>query len=163
MSRSVHPRVAVLGLGNVLRSDDGVGVHAIRKLIENRSVPLGVEVIEGGTLGLDLLPRLEKFTHLLVIDALDFGARPGVLSRLANQDLLTLPVGKSAHLLGFSDLLAALRLLGRVPREVVLLGVQPESTDWGIMLSASVAAAIDYLLDAALSEITLWLDADRRG
>lgn len=160
MSRSAPPRIAVLGLGNLMRTDDGVGVHAIRKLIDNRSMPPGVEVIEGGTLGLDLLPRVEELTHLLAIDAVDFGAPPGALSLFANQGLLTLPVGKSAHLLGFSDLLGALRLLGREPREVVLLGVQPQSTEWGVTLTPMVAAAFDDLLEAALSKLTGWLQPE---
>ncbi|MGA7316038.1 MAG: hypothetical protein WBX22_18935 [Silvibacterium sp.] len=67
------------------------------------------------------------------------------------------PAGKSVHLLGFSDLLNALRLLGQAPCEVVLLGVQPESTNWGVSLSPSVAAALDDLLAAALAEIHGWL------
>ena len=157
MSQSSHARIALLGLGNLLRTDDGVGVHAIRKLIDDRSVPPGVEVIEGGTLGLDLLPRVEELTHLLVIDAVDVGARPGALTRFANHDILALPVGKSSHLLGFSDLLAALRLLGREPHEVVLLGVQPQSTEWGVTLTPTVAAAFDDLLEAALSSLNGWL------
>ena len=161
MRGSAPPRIAVLGLGNLMRADDGVGIHAIRKLIDNRLVPPGVEVIDGGTLGLDLLPRVEEFTHLLAIDAIDFGAPPGALSRLANLDLLTLPVGKSAHLLGFSDLLCALRLLGRKPCEVVLLGVQPQSIDWGVTLTPIVAAALDDLLEAALSLLAGWTQSEQ--
>jgi hydrogenase maturation protease len=152
------PEIAVLGLGNLMRSDDGVGVHAIRKLLGCDRLSPRVEVIEGGTLGLDLLPRIEGHTHLLTIDAVDFGGPPGTLSRFANHELLTLPAGKSVHLLGLSDLLSALRLIGRAPREVVLIGVQPESTDWGVSLSRRVAAALDDLLEAALSEIAEWLE-----
>lgn len=136
-----------------MRTDDGVGVHAIRRSLDSGQLPHGVQAIEGGTLGLDLLPRIERLKHLLVIDAVDFGASPGALSRFANQGLLALPTGKSVHLLGFSDLLSALRLLGQAPSEVVLLGVQPESTDWGVTLSHHVAAVLDDLLAAALAEI----------
>jgi hydrogenase maturation protease len=163
MSPEAAPQIAVLGLGNLMRTDDGVGVHAIGKLLASNLLPPGVEVIEGGTLGLDLLPRIEGVSHLLAIDAVDFGAPPGALSRFAGAELATLPAGKSIHLLGFSDLVAALRLLGRAPREVVLLGVQPESTDWGVTLSHRVAAVLDDLLAAALAEIHGWLQGAPAG
>lgn len=159
MNLEAGPEIAILGLGNLLRTDDGLGVHAIRRLAESGRVPPGIQVIEGGTMGLDLLPRMEGLSHLLAIDAVEFGAPPGTLFRFANGDLGTIPTGKSVHLLGFSDLLGALRLLGRGPREVVLLGLQPESTVWGVTLSPKVAAALDDLLEVALAEVALWPDA----
>lgn len=158
MNLEASPKIAILGLGNLLLTDDGVGVHAVRRLADSGRVPHGIEVIEGGTMGLDLLPRIEGLSHLLAIDAVEFGAPPGTLFRFANEDLATVPTGKSVHLLGFSDLLGALRLLGCGPREVVLLGLQPESTVWGVTLSPKVAAALDDLLEAALSEVARWLD-----
>ncbi|HTY82834.1 MAG TPA: HyaD/HybD family hydrogenase maturation endopeptidase [Silvibacterium sp.] len=163
MSMDASPNIAALGLGNLMRTDDGVGIHAIRRLLESDRLPRGVEVIEGGTLGLDLLPRLEGMTHVLAVDAVEFGGPPGTLYRFANRDLNSLPAGKSVHLLGFSDLVNALRLLGEAPSEVVLLGVQPESTDWGVALSPSVAAALNELLEAALSEIAEWLEPETAG
>jgi len=149
--------IAVLGLGNLLRSDDGVGIHAIRRLEEDGRVPPGIEVIEGGTLGLDLLPRLQGITHLLVLDAVDTRSNAGTRSRFADAELDHLPVGKSVHLLGFADLLGSLRLLEQAPAKVVLLGVQPESTEWGVALSPAVNASLDPLLDAALAQISDWV------
>ena len=160
MSLEAGPEIAVLGLGNLMRTDDGLGIHAIRRWLESGLLLPGVQVIEGGTLGLDLLPRLEGMNYILAIDAVDFGAPPGTVCRFANNELLTLPICKSVHLLGFSDLLGALRLLGHAPAEVVLLGVQPESTEWGVGLSPSVARVVDPLIDTALSEITAWLQPD---
>ena len=160
MSQENRAGIAILALGNFMRTDDGVGIHAVRRLAESGRIPPGVEVIEGGTLGLDLLPRIEGLSHLLAIDAVDFGAQPGKLCRFAGQELLTLPAGKSVHLLGFSDLLGALQLLGRAPHEVVLLGVQPQSTGWGVTLSPSVAAVLDDLLETALSEIAGWAQSE---
>ena len=157
MNLEVSSTIGVLGLGNLMHTDDGVGVHAIRRLAESGRIPSGIEAIEGGTLGLHLLPRIETLTHLLAIDAVDCGAPPGTLSRYTSEELLTLPAAKSVHLLGFTDLLSALRLLGRAPSEVVLLGVQPESTEWGVALSPAVAAVLDNLLEAVLSEIAGWL------
>ena len=113
-------------------------------------------------MGLDLLPRIEGLSHLLTIDAVEFGALPGSLCRFANEEVAALPTAKSVHLMGFSDVLGALRLLGRGPREVVLLGLQPESTFWGVTLSPKVAAALDDLLEVALAEIAGWLQTGIR-
>lgn len=159
-SRTNDPQanIAVLGLGNLMHADDGVGIHAMRRLLESGRLPPKIQAIEGGTLGLDLLPRLEGMTHLLALDAVDIGAAPGTLSRFTNQDLSTLRTAKSVHLLGFSDVLNALRLLGQAPDEVVLLGIQPESTDWAVELSPSVFAAVDSLLEATFSQIACWTE-----
>lgn len=160
MTEEASSGIAVLGLGNLMRSDDGVGVHAIRRLLESGRLSSGVEVIDGGTLGLDLLPRIEGVSRLLTIDAVEFKAPPGTVRRFLAGDLARLPIGKSVHLLGLTDLLSALRLLGHAPSEVVLLGIQPESTEWGIGLSPSVAGAFDDLIGAALAEIAGWLQPE---
>lgn len=101
-------RVAVLGLGNPIR-----------------------RVIDGGTLGLDLLSSLSGVSHLLALDAVETATSPGTLARFADAELSSLSISKSVHLLGFVDLLDALSLLDDAPDRVVLLGIQPESTDWG--------------------------------
>jgi hydrogenase maturation protease len=150
----------VLGLGNPIRTDDGVGVHAIRKLAAEDSLPPGVRIIEGGTLGLDLLPSLRGVKHLLALDAVDTGAAPGTLSRFADKELANLPISKSVHLLGFADLLGTLNLLGDFPAEVALLGIQPESTDWGIKLTPAVDAAVNDLVEAALAQVSYWLKSN---
>jgi hydrogenase maturation protease len=163
MSVEARPEIVVLGLGNLMRTDDGVGIHAVRRLAESGRLPSGVRVIEGGTLGLDLLPHIEGTTNLLAIDAVEHGMPPGSLSRFANKELSTLPTGSSAHLLGFSDLISALRLLGAAPRDVVLLGVQPQSTDWGIKLSPCVSAGLVDLLEVSLSVVAGWSSGKRPG
>jgi hydrogenase maturation protease len=146
----------VLGLGNPIRTDDGVGVHAIRELAAERSLPPDIRTIEGGTMGLDLLPSLRGVTHLLALDAVDTGAAPGALSRFADEELANLPINKSVHLLGFADLLGIINLLDGPPQQVILLGLQPKSTDWGTALSAEVEARLRDLVDAACCEISRW-------
>jgi hydrogenase maturation protease len=153
----------VLGLGNAIRTDDGVGIHAIRKLIGDHPLPPDVHTIEGGTLGLELLPRIKGVSHLLALDAVDAGAAPGTLIRYAGGDLANLPTGKSLHLLGFTDLVGTLSLLDATPREVILLGVQPKSTDWGTGLSAEVEARLGGLVEAAWEQLSNWLQTERRG
>jgi hydrogenase maturation protease len=149
--------LAVLGLGNPMRTDDGVGIYAIRQLSEDRQLPLGVQVIEGGTLGLELLHSLQGVTHLLVLDAVDTGAVPGTLTRFANSELDSVPVARSVHLLGLADLLGSMKLLGDAPDEVVLLGIQPESTDWGVTLSPRVTGALYQLSKSAVTQLQVWM------
>jgi len=157
MSQDSSCRIALLGLGNLMRTDDALGMLALQRLRETERTPRGVQFIEGGTLGLDLLHELSGVTHLLALDAVDTGASAGTLMRFAGSELEGLPVSKSVHLLGFSDLLGVLHLMDAAPREVVLLGVQPESTDWGTSLTARVEAAQDELIEAVLVQLENWL------
>ncbi len=116
------------------------------------------DVIEGETLGLDLLDKVHGISHLLALDAVDTGAEPGTVVRFAGPDLARLPTSKSVHLLGFSDLMSALRLMDAAPVEVVLLGIQPESTDWGTALTSRVDAAQKELLEVAMAQLARWAE-----
>jgi hydrogenase maturation protease len=157
MSEAVPCRIGLLGLGNLMRTDDAVGMLTLRSLTEGRRLPSEVHVIEGGALGLDLLDSLRDVSHLLALDAVDTGVAPGTLVRFEADELASLPVSKSVHLLGFSDLMGVLRLIGAAPAEVVLLGVQPESTDWGTVLTPALQAAQKELVQAALRQIETWV------
>ena len=143
----------VLGLGNTLHSDDGIGPKAIERLRSDRRLPKDVALIEGGTLGLELLTYIWDCSYLLVLDAVDVGQPPGTLVRMSSRELQTLPGKASAHQLGVADLLVALRVLANQTPEVVLLGVQPASTEWGTELSPAVAAVLPALADAAVAEV----------
>ncbi|HMD18455.1 MAG TPA: hydrogenase maturation protease [Terriglobales bacterium] len=143
----------VLGLGNTLHSDDGVGPQAIEKLRSDPRVPGDVSLIEGGTLGMELLTYIWDCSYLLVLDAVDVGQPPGTLVRMSSRELQTLPGKGSVHQLGVADLLVALRVLAKRTPEVVLLGVQPASTEWGTELSPAVAAVLPALADAAVAEL----------
>lgn len=159
-----EPRIAVLGLGNLMRADDAVGMLALQAMRADPRMPPSILLIEGGTLGLDLLYPLGGVTHLLALDAIDAGAAPGRLLRFSGDGIADLPAAKSVHLLGFSDLIGAMRLTGSVPEEIVVLGVQPQRIAWGTELSATVAAALSRLLDAAFAQLDAWVrpsgDAD---
>jgi len=157
MSEGVPFRIGLLGLGNLMRSDDAVGMLTLRHLSEDDRLPEAVRVIEGETLGLDLLHKVDGISHLLALDAVDTGVAAGTLVRFAGKDLADLPISKSVHLLGFSDLMNVLRLMDVAPVEVVLLGVQPESTGWGTALTPVVEAAKSQLADAALKQIEHWI------
>jgi hydrogenase maturation protease len=156
MSETLPCQIALLGLGNLMRTDDAVGMLTLCKLEECGRLPPEVRVIEGGTLGLDLLESLRGISHLLVLDAVDTGVIPGTLKRFEGLQVDDLPVSKSVHLLGFSDLMGALRLIDAAPAEVVLLGVQPASTDWGTILTPKVETARYDLMQAALDQLAQW-------
>jgi hydrogenase maturation protease len=163
MSDSAPFRIALLGLGNLMRTDDAAGMLALHRIKECGRLPPKIRVIEGGTLGLDLLDGLRGISHLLALDAVDTGAVPGTLSRFEGNEIDNLPVSKSVHLLGFSDLMGALRLMDAAPKEVVLLGVQPASTDWGTLLSPEVDLALQALMQSALAQLTRWMSNPPRS
>jgi hydrogenase maturation protease len=147
----------VIGLGNVVLSDDGLGVHAVGRLRHGYSLAEGVELIEGGTAGLLLLPHLADARRAIIVDAIDTGAPPGTLVRLAGEDWAsTFAIGITPHDVGLRDLLGAAKLSGAWPQELVLHGVQPASTAIGTELSAAVAAALDPLVCEIVAELAAW-------
>ncbi len=147
-------KTVVLGLGNVLHADDGAGAQVIKRLREDARVPADVSLVEGGTLGLELLPYVWDCSRLIVVDAVDVGEVPGTVIRLNREELNALPGSSSVHQLGVADLLVALRVLAQRQPDVVLLGVQPAETDWSTELSPAVAAAMDLMVDAAVKELS---------
>ena len=146
-------KYVVLGLGNTLHSDDGVGPRAIEALRNEGRVPEGISLVEGGTLGLELLTYIWDCSYLLVLDAVDCGEAPGTLVSMSGQQLHTLPGKGSVHHLGVADLLVALRVLSRQQPTTVLMGVQPSTTDWGTQLSPPVAAAMNPLIEVVITEL----------
>lgn len=149
-------KTIVLGLGNLVHRDDGVGVHAIQALQSNELVPPGIVLIDGGTQGLSLLPHISGAKRLLVVDAVDAGEKPGTVMLFAGNALKGIPGKASVHQLGFADLMIAIELLGSAPEEVVVIGVQPESTDWGVELTDPVAKALPGLVDCVIDQLSKW-------
>ena len=147
----------VIGLGNVVLSDDGVGVHAVRRLRERGRPADGIELIEGGTAGLLLLPHLADAQRAIIIDAIDTGAQPGTLVRLEGEDWATFCDARfTVHDVGLRDLLGAAVLTGAQPPQLVLHGVQPATTAIGTELSAPVAGALEQLLSAVAADVATW-------
>ncbi len=163
MSEPQRFDTAVVGVGNTILSDDGVGVHAARLLEDDPRVPKGVKILDGGTIGLELLPYLSGASRILFLDAVNSGSAPGTLTRMTGGDLLGMSGGWSAHQLGVADLIAALLLVTTSPQEIVLLGMQPGNTDWGTTLSAKVEAALAPLVDAAVAQLRVWSESQQGG
>lgn len=151
------PTVLVLGIGNLVMMDDGVGVVVVQRLQREYRLPEYVDVMDGGTLGLDILPRLEGIERLIVVDAVETGGRPGAGVRLTGEELpLALETKLSPHQMGLKDLLAVARLMGHLPGEMVLIGVQPGSIEMGTDLTPEVAGQVDNMLIAVVNELRAW-------
>jgi len=136
----------VLGLGNTIMADDGVGPRVIEYILQQGQLPDDVELLDGGTLGLDLLPRLEGVERLIIVDAVETGQPPGTLVRLTGNEVpQALETKLSPHQMGLKDLLAVARLMDQLPNEIVLLGVQPASIEMAAELSPQVAACLQQL------------------
>jgi hydrogenase maturation protease len=150
-------KTLVLGVGNLLLSDDGLGIHTIQRLQETVQLPEEVQVLDGGTAGLDLLYHLEGISRLIIVDAVEIGESPGTLTRLAGDKVPSyLSLKMSPHEIGVPDMLMAAKLSDLYPDQVVVWGVQPETMEVGIELSRSVAARVDDLVEKILIELDQW-------
>lgn len=152
-------KTVMLGIGNVLWGDEGFGPKVVARLRERGGVSAEVELIDGGTQGLYLLPLIQDTARLIVFDAVDFGQRPGHLIVLRNGEI---PVffGQrplSLHQTAFTDVLAAAELTGAMPEMITLIGVQiVDINNWGGDLSTAVAAAVAPAMELGLSELETW-------
>jgi hydrogenase maturation protease len=147
----------ILGVGNLLLSDEGVGLRVVERLVTTCTLPEEVQVLDGGTLGLDLLYYLEGVENLLIIDAVEMGKEPGTLIRLEGDEVPSfLSVKISPHQVGIPDMLFAAKLRDIYPRHVVLWGVQPGTLDVGLDLSPRVNAQVDVVVAKILEELGRW-------
>lgn len=156
---TIQPQISVLvlGIGNLVMSDDGVGVLVAQRLQHGYRFPDNVEILDGGTLGLDLLPKLENISNLIMIDAVETGQKAGTCVRLCGRELpIALETKLSPHQMGLKDLLAVSELTGHLPKEMVLIGVQPGSIEMGIDLTVEVEAQLDTLIYNVLTELANW-------
>ncbi len=149
--------ILVMGLGNLLMADDGLGSRVITELEKHYSASEQVELLDGGTLGLDLLPRLEGIDKLLIIDALQMGAEPGAVFRLEGEEVPRAFANKlSVHQMGLQDLLAVAELQGHLPSELVVIGAQSAEIEMVMELSPQVKASFDQVISAVLAELESW-------
>ena len=148
------PRVVVLGLGNVLCGDDGVGVAAIHAFLREHRAPSGVHIVDGGTLGMGLIDLLDSETTLVLVDAVAADAPPGTLVRFEGHEIgEAVATRLSPHQFGVADLLGVARLLSCYPAEVVLLGIVPQAIRLGLGLTPPVAESLPALAGAIASEL----------
>jgi hydrogenase maturation protease len=153
---TTKPATAVIGLGNPLLTDDGVGLVLLERL--RRDGWLDVEMVDGGTWGLSLLPVLADCDRVLVLDAVRSGNEPGTVVQGSGDDvprLYRFPL--SPHQIDLSEVMAAAELTGGLPETVWVIGVEPASTDGPCLdLSVPVAQAVPVALDSARAVLSGW-------
>lgn len=152
-------RILVLGIGNILWADEGFGVRCVEALNADWEFPPQVELMDGGTQGLYLLPYVQEADCLLVFDAVDYGDPAGKLREVIGDQVPRFMGAKkmSLHQTGFQEVLMAAELTNKLPAELVLIGVQPEELeDYGGSLRDVVKAQITPALELALSWLDRW-------
>ena len=154
-------RISVVGLGNILLGDDGVGVHALLKLRDTFQ-DARVECLDGGTLGVGLLPYLERSTHVLFLDAVEapatLRADGEVLDLPLEDESCEFPLRLSPHDLGLAELARLLRMrAGDRPLTLRVLGARPASLDVGTELSSTTERALPHLIARAATIVRAWL------
>jgi hydrogenase maturation protease len=155
----------VLGLGNVLCGDDGLGAVAVHLLARRYQAPEGARVMDGGTLGLSLLPYLEDAEDAILVDAIRSEGPPGTFVRLLGEDVAPALASRlSVHQVGVADLLDGARWRARTPSRLVLLGLVPETLELGLVRSTAVERALPGLVEAIADEaLRLGHRFDRRA
>jgi len=148
----------VLGIGNVLWADEGFGVRAVEAFHDAYELPEAVELLDGGTQGMNLLEPVVSHGAVLVFDAIDFGLEPGSLKVLRNREVPAWAGTKmSLHQQSFQELLAIADLQGRFPPKLTLIGVQPERlADFGGSLSDCVRERLPLAVELAALELAQW-------
>ncbi len=149
--------VTVLGLGNILLSDEGFGVHAVTALRQQYVFSPSIDIIDGGTMGLDLLPLFQDRNRILIIDAVDFGKHPGHIGTLEGDAIRSVLNPKlSVHHIGLADLLLTAKLTRETPLELCLLGIQPDSLETGLVLSGQISRSVDTVITMAIRRLQEW-------
>ncbi|KQP15005.1 HyaD/HybD family hydrogenase maturation endopeptidase [Pseudorhodoferax sp. Leaf267] len=156
---STHNTICILGIGNVLWADEGFGVRCIEALQQRYEFAPHVQLIDGGTQGLYLVQHVQAASHLMIFDAVDYGLAPGTLKLVENEEVPRFLGAKkmSLHQTGFQEVLALAALTERYPRQVMLVGCQPEELDdYGGSLRPSVRQALEKALLLGVGRLRTW-------
>jgi len=149
-------KTLILGVGNYILSDDGLSVHVLERLQSDNLIPDNIQMVDGGTCGLDLLQYLEEVSNLIIIDAIKTrDGTPGSIIRLDGDQIpayLSLKI--SPHDIGLPDLLATAKLRDLYPENIVAFGIQPASLELGVDLSPEVASNVEALIELIKKEVT---------
>ena len=152
-------RTLVLGIGNTLLSDEGVGVHAIHQLQEQYGDTPNTRFIDGGTLSFTLAAEIEEADNLIVIDATQLHDKPGTVKAFVDEEMdkfLGNGNKRSVHEVGLLDLIHISRMTGHFPKRRALFGIQPQKLDWGENPTEPVSAAIPLICEQVMQQIRSW-------
>jgi hydrogenase maturation protease len=152
-----EPTITVLGLGNILMSDEGVGVHVVNEFQKRYQTPDHVEIVDGGAAGLDLIPFIEGRERVLMVDAVNFDREPGFIDTLENDEIpIRLTQKASMHHLGLMDVLCIVRMSGNMPRELCIIGIQPKSLELGIDMTPEIWDKQEALIERLVRKLCEW-------
>ncbi|MEH6627515.1 MAG: HyaD/HybD family hydrogenase maturation endopeptidase [Motiliproteus sp.] len=146
--------VLVLGVGNILLSDEGIGVRVVEALEQRYEIPANLDVVDGGTAGMELLEMMSDRDQVIIIDAVNTGAAPGTVVELRGEEVPALFRTRiSPHQLGISDLLGVLVVIDQMPKAMTLFGAVPYSLDTGIELTAAMQEKLEIILTFTVAEL----------
>ena len=148
----MYDKTLILGLGNILLKDEGVGVHAVNEL-KKHNLPENIEIIDGGTSGLDLLSFIKNVQKLIIIDAIRLGKKPGSLYCLRPYEIKNAAPQISLHQVGIMDILSLAEKLHYLPEDTIIIGVEPKEIDWGLDLTPEVKEKIPCIVDWVLEKV----------
>ena len=150
----------VLGLGNILLRDEGVGVRVVQAM-EGVELPRDVELFDGATAGLDLVDALADRRKVIVIDAIEGDSEPGTVLRLSPEELAPRNAQSvSLHEIGLLDALVAAEQLGVRPKEVVIFGVKPKEVSCGLELSPEIDRLVPEIIELVMADLPRPTSAD---
>jgi len=150
-------RIIILGLGNTLNHDEGLGVHALQFVRDQIALPAAVELVDGGTLGLNLLPLVEECSYLLLLDATNAGQEPGSLIELRRDQIpLYAGVKLSQHQVTFQEVLGLANMRGHLPENLHLIGIQPVDLSLGIGMSPLVTSQMPHIVERVRAQLQQW-------
>jgi hydrogenase maturation protease len=146
--------ILVLGIGNILLRDEGIGVHVIKHL-QKRGLPGSVDIVDGGTGGVEFVDLIAGRRKLVVVDAGDIDGAPGDILRLGYDELSRrCQEEMSLHEFGLAESLYEAKVLGVLPKEVVILAVKPKDISPGMEMSAELSAALTQIVEEVVAEVS---------
>jgi hydrogenase maturation protease len=155
--------ILILGIGNILLKDEGIGVHVANKFME-MPLPPEVEVMDGGTLGIDLLFYIEGREKVIVVDTVKAGEPPGTMYRFTDKELsFKKDFLRTAHGIDFADVVRTADRLGTKPEEIVFIGIEPQDMNEGMELSPLIAERIPAIIELVRREIQAREKSGTRG
>lgn len=149
----MHKNITIVGLGNILLKDEGVGVWIVREL-EKRNLPPDIEIIDGGTSSFEIFPSMKNIYKLIIIDALKGGEEPGTVYRFCPEDLFaTSDSYVSLHQINMLEGLIFAEKTGKTPQETVIIGIEPKEIDWGLGVTSDIKRKIPDIINIVMEEV----------
>ena len=153
MTSTSNKRILILGVGNILMRDEGIGVRVIEAIEASYKLPKNIQLLDGGTAGYTLIDCMDDFDRIIIIDAVRGGKSPGSLYRLSPDEIAgEKGLKMSGHKIELPELLALGQKLGRLP-ETTLIGIEPEDITWGMELSPALKSAVPAIIEAVFEEV----------